>query len=150
MPVRPILLALVTITQQRQPHVLADMFDYCIHKPVDRNQMEVFPTAISNNFPEGDGIVRNDSTEKPKPDTKTAEAAAPSAATPKKAEEEKPPAPTVASVTPALKAVKLEESAKAPAPAKTPAPDKAPASQKETSLPSVHTGKPAPAKVRSF
>eukprot|EP00241_Pyramimonas_parkeae_P000858 CAMPEP_0114249754 /NCGR_PEP_ID=MMETSP0058-20121206/14321_1 /TAXON_ID=36894 /ORGANISM="Pyramimonas parkeae, CCMP726" /LENGTH=602 /DNA_ID=CAMNT_0001363341 /DNA_START=490 /DNA_END=2299 /DNA_ORIENTATION=- len=146
MPVRPILLALVTITQQRQPHVLADMFDYCIHKPVDRNQMEVFPTAISNNFPEGDGIVRNDSTEKPKPDTKTAEAAAPSAATPKKAEEEKPPAPTVASVTPALKAVKLEESAKAPAPAKTPAPDKAPASQKETSLPSVHTGKPAPAK----
>lgn len=55
MPNRPILLALVTITQGRQPHVIADLFDYCIHKPVDRTQMEVFPTAVNNlNFAEGE------------------------------------------------------------------------------------------------
>lgn len=64
MPNRPILLALVTITQGRQPHVIADLFDYCIHKPVDRTQMEVFPTAVNNNnFAEGEAKLGMDNTE---------------------------------------------------------------------------------------
>ena len=39
----PMFIALVTVTSQRQPDTLADLFDYYIHKPVDRVQMEVFP-----------------------------------------------------------------------------------------------------------
>lgn len=47
-PSRPILIALVTITQQRQPDVLADLFDYYILKPVERTQIDVFPTVVNN------------------------------------------------------------------------------------------------------
>jgi hypothetical protein len=43
----PMLIALVTITEQRQPDALADLFDYYIHKPVDRKQMDVFPDVVS-------------------------------------------------------------------------------------------------------
>jgi hypothetical protein len=39
----PLFIALVTVTAQRQPDSLADLFDYYIHKPGDRTQMEVFP-----------------------------------------------------------------------------------------------------------
>eukprot|EP00240_Pyramimonas_obovata_P003197 CAMPEP_0118920700 /NCGR_PEP_ID=MMETSP1169-20130426/137_1 /TAXON_ID=36882 /ORGANISM="Pyramimonas obovata, Strain CCMP722" /LENGTH=623 /DNA_ID=CAMNT_0006861269 /DNA_START=296 /DNA_END=2167 /DNA_ORIENTATION=+ len=48
MYMRPILIALITITQQRQPDVLADLFDFYIHKPVERTQIDVFPAAVMN------------------------------------------------------------------------------------------------------
>ena len=60
-PSRPILIALVTITQQRQPDVLADLFDYYILKPVERTQIDVFPTVVNNETFEAEAMESEES-----------------------------------------------------------------------------------------
>lgn len=43
---RPMLIALVTVVENRLPRLLADTFNFYLHKPVERVQMQVFPPVV--------------------------------------------------------------------------------------------------------
>ncbi|KAK3261603.1 hypothetical protein CYMTET_29495 [Cymbomonas tetramitiformis] len=42
----PMTIALVTVIENRLPRLLADTFDFYLHKPVERSQMQVFPPVV--------------------------------------------------------------------------------------------------------
>ncbi|KAK3255343.1 hypothetical protein CYMTET_35470 [Cymbomonas tetramitiformis] len=53
------MIALVTVVENRLPRLLADTFDFYLHKPVERVQMQVFPPVVQRSEGPSEGEQRS-------------------------------------------------------------------------------------------